>query len=193
MTSEQSVREQPTRETPVNHESRFNGTVRSAEERDLIPLRPILETWVRDRNTKLVVQDEITRILEAVRESARGENDIVYLVAETSEGEVVGMMGLRQPEERMLAYTSTPLPAELINAFVHKDHRGGRGVGHALVNGLERIARARKHTEIVLNSGPRYQLSGWSSWNRLFGNPIAVAANYYGEGGNAPVWRKELK
>lgn len=192
MTSEQSVREQPTRETPVNHESRFNGTVRSAEERDLVHLRPILETWVRDRNTKLVVQDEITRILEAVRESARGENDIVYLVAETSEGEVVGMMGLRPPEERMLVYSTTTSPVEIINAFVRQDQRG-RGVGHALVNGLEQIARARKHTEIVLNSGPRYKFSGWPSWIRLFGKPIAIAANYYGEGGNAPVWRKELK
>jgi len=180
-------------EQPLNHENRFNGTIRLVREEDETALHPILETWIRDGDTHQIIPDEIEGVLNAVRESAQGTNDATYLVAETPEGEVIGMMGFRPPEERMMAYTTTSNPVEFVNAFVAKDHRGGKGVGSKLVSALREQAKDKGHTEVVFNSGPRYKFSGWPIWLRLFGRPIAKAKGYYGEDGDASVWREELK
>jgi len=91
-----------------------------------------------------------------------------------------------------MPYVATSSPAELINAYVAQDHRGGKGVGHSLVNAIRQRAKEKGHTEIILNSGPRYKFSRWPTWMRLFGKPIAVARQYYGEGGDAPIWRENL-
>ncbi len=177
---------------PTHHENIFGGEVRLVREEDKTALRPILETWVRDGKTKQVIPEEIEGILDNLSESIRGTKKITYFVAETPEGNVVGMMGFRPPEEKMLTYTSTPRPAELVNAFVSNDYRG-KGVGHVLVNMVKRSAKEKGYTEIILNSGPRYRFSGWPTWLRLFGKPSAIARGYYGEGADAPVWREELK
>ncbi len=180
-------------ELPPDHEKRFGGTIRLAREGDGASLRSILETWIRDPDTKQVIDDEIEEVLEAVKQSAKNQGEATYFVAETLQGEVIGMMGFRPPEEKMKPYVTTSKPAELISAYVAQNHRGGRGVGHALVNTVRQRAKEKGYTEIILNSGPRYKFSGWPIWMRLFGKPVAVAKEYYGEGGDAPIWREILE
>lgn len=85
-------------------------------------------------------------------ESVDGRNDRTYLVAENSDGEVIGVIGFRAPDETMLTFTKTPNPVELVNAYVRSDERKGKGVGKALVAKLEERAKEKGHTEIVLNS-----------------------------------------
>jgi len=87
-------------ELPLNHEKKFDGVIRLAKEEDETSLRPILETWIKDRNTKQVIDEEVDGVLKAVEQSARGQGEATYLVAETSRGEVVGMMGFRPPEKK---------------------------------------------------------------------------------------------
>ncbi|MDP2585764.1 MAG: GNAT family N-acetyltransferase [Candidatus Levybacteria bacterium] len=171
---------------------RFNGNVRLAREQDLVFLKPILETWIRDRNTNQLIPEEIEEVLSSVMGSIKYTNNARYLVAEKTDGEAIGMLGLRPPEERMLSYASTESPIEMITAYVAKDQRGGKGVGKALVSKGEELARQRGNTEIIFNSGPRYRFSGWPIWMAMFGKPIAIAKGYYGEGGDAMVWRKLL-
>ena len=124
-------------------------------------------------------------------DSVNGENDRVYLVAEAVGEEVIGVIGFRQPDERLLEFTSTPKPTELVNAYVAKEHRKGKGVGRALVAELEIQAKSHGHTEVVLNSGPRYKDTGWGFYDKLDGyQRVGVAKEYYGKGGDAPVWTK---
>lgn len=110
---------------------------------DIGQIIPILETWIRDSETGELLPEEILNLLRAMSESARGEGDRTYLVAESAFDGIVGVIGLRQPEERMLPFTVSENPAELINAYVSKEHRGGKGVGSALVATLEQEARQR--------------------------------------------------
>lgn len=171
----------------------FDGKVRALRVEDLGKLRPILATWVKDRETGESLPDEVEKDLLVMKNSVEGKNDRTYLVAETKEGEVIGVIGFKTPDSRMVPFTKTSRPAELVNAYVSSEHRKGSGVGRALVAKLEEEATKKGHTEIVLNSGPRYKETGWGFYDRLEGyQRVGVAEKYYGEGGDAPVWRKVL-
>jgi GNAT superfamily N-acetyltransferase len=179
-------------EARQSHEQPFPGTVRPLQLEDLCSLRPILETWIVDRQTKQPLPEEVDETLEAMRQSIDGVNNRTYFVAQSEDGQVVGVMGMRAPDERMIPFTQTTNPVEVVNAFVSKTHRR-KGIGKALITSIESVARSQGKTEIILNSGPRYQLSGWGAWKKIFGDPMGIAQDYYGEGGNAPVWRKTLE
>lgn len=171
----------------------FNGVVRPIMRlEDLEQIRPILETWIRDRDTGKILKDEVEEDLKFMRESIEGKNDRSYLAAETLSGEVVGVIGMKQPSKIMRRFTVTNKPVELVNTYVAADQRG-KGVGKALVQKLEEIATERGYTEIVLNSGPRYKNTAWGFYDRLQGfQRVGIAAKLYGKDGDAPVWRKIL-
>lgn len=177
----------------VKEKRDFVGTVRLMKIDDLQAVRPILETWIRHWKTGEVIANEVEQDLNQMKTSIEGGSEGVSLVAETHEGERVGVIGLKPPDERMLKFTTTDKPAELIHAYVAKKHRRGKGVGRALVQQLEREAKVRGYREIVLNSGPRYEETGWGFYDRLEGySRVGIAKDYYGAGIDAPVWRKIL-
>jgi len=169
----------------------FDGIVRSVELRDLEQIQPILELWVRDRLTGTPLPDEVNSTLDAIASSIKGVRRRAYLVAQNTEGQVVGVMGLAEPNETMRRFATTPHPVEFINAYVDSQERG-RGAGRALAQELEQIARDAGYTEVLVNSGPRYRDSGWPFWTKLYGEPVAIQKELYGPGGDAPVWRKSL-
>ena len=106
-----------------NHERpQFQGIVRRFHPDDVSALKPILETWIKNRHTGELIPEEVADDLDQMEKSYTGENDITYLVAEEN-GEVLGVMGFRPPEEKMKQYGTTENPAELINAYVSNDHR----------------------------------------------------------------------
>ena len=175
------------------HELTFTGVVRLIREDDIPKLQPILETWIRDSDTHEPLPDEVASLMEAMRLSIDGKNDRVYLVAEASDKQVVGVMGFKNPDETMQAFAKTHNPAELVNAYVAQDQRGGKGVGSALIRGLETEARMRGYTEIILNSGPRYKETGWGFYDKQPGyERVGVAEKMY-RTGDAPVWSKVLQ
>lgn len=169
----------------------FMGTVREAQPGDAEQLRPILETWIRDPETGQIIEEEVSSVVEAVTASTEGQTDTLFLVAEDAEDRIIGMMGLRAPSAEMQAFTTTENPAELINAYVDIEERGS-GAGRALLQKAEITAKANGHTELIVNSGPRYEQSGWPFWTKTFGDPVAIQRDLYGPGRDAPVWRKEL-
>ncbi len=171
----------------------FNGKVRALQVEDLEELRLILATWIKDRSSGEALPDEVQEDLTVMRESVGGKNDRTYLVAENLNEEVIGVIGFKTPDETMLTFAKTSNPAELVNAYVKIEERKGKGVGRALVAKLEETAKQRGHTELVLNSGPRYKDTGWGFYDKLPSySRVGIAVGYYGEGGDAPVWRKEL-
>ena len=175
-----------------NEPLKFQGSIRNLREKDLLALKPILETWVKNRDTGLLIPEEVEEDLQLMSDSVDG-SDRTYFVAEDQNGEVIGVIGYKKPDDKMLEFTSTPNPAELVNAYVKIDERKGKGVGRALVAKLEESAKDMGFTEIVLNSGPRYEKTGWGFYDKLPGyKRVGVAVKLYGEGGDAPVWTKIL-
>ncbi|MEP7104147.1 MAG: GNAT family N-acetyltransferase [Candidatus Dojkabacteria bacterium] len=170
----------------------FSGDICLISINDLPYIKPILETWVRDRSSGEPLPKEVDGNLQDMRDSIEGKNDYKYLVARTESGEVIGVMGLKKVEGVMRYFTLTDNPGELINAYVSAGHRDGKGVGRALVNGIILLARALGYKEIVLNSGPRYMTTAWGFYDKVFGPRVDVAIGMYGYGGDAPIWRMVL-
>jgi GNAT superfamily N-acetyltransferase len=158
---------------------------------DVELLRPVLESAVRNPITQEVITGEVGEVLEEVERVRQGQSDRYYAIARNSGNAVLGMMGLQAPGQEMLALATAERPVELINAYVLSASRG-RGIGQALVNHLETKARTDGHSELILNSGPRYMLSGWPFWQKLYGEPVERLVDYYGPRFDAMVWRKLL-
>jgi GNAT superfamily N-acetyltransferase len=174
----------------AEQEPKFEGVIRPPEHQDIDSLRPLLESWVVDSSTGLPISDEIDGVLTAVRDSIDGKNDKLYVFAEDTEGNVSGIMGLVPTSDEMKPYTSGNA-VEIINAYISPDSRR-QGTGTFLLEQLFTHAKDNGITEIVVNSGPRYQESGWPFWNKHFGNPVAVQKDHYGPGCDAPIWHKQL-
>lgn len=177
----------------------FNGTVDHLKVEDLPAIKPILETWVRDRTTHDLLPDEVREDLEIMENSTHGMNGHKFFVARSESGEVIGVMGLKIPSPTMQKYCKTTYGLELVNAYVSSEHRSNgeikksKGVGRALVNQLVEFCKAAGYAEIVLNSGPRYRDTAWAFYNKIFGEPIAIEEGLYGPGGDAPIWRMEIE
>ena len=178
-------------DNPPSHEPDYDHTTRSAQLADLEHIRPILEHWIRDGETHQPLTEEINHTLTTIAESIQGENARTYTVAVDEHGKVMGLMGMVPPGDDMRAFTTTANPIEFVNAYVAPAARG-KGVGGSLAQNLEGRAIQAGHTEIVVNSGPRYQHTGWDFWTRLYGEPVAVQKDLYGPGNDAPVWTKRL-
>jgi len=166
-------------------------TVRPPRIEDLDALHPIFEYWIRDRYTGEIAPDEIAQTEASIVASINGETSQEFMVAER-QGKILGIMGIQAPHGRMLDYAKTQKPMELITALVSDDARR-TGAGKELVRALIKKATERGAEEIIVNSGPRYEKTGWPFWQHLFGEPIGTAVGFYGPGGDAKVWRKLLK
>ena len=164
--------------------------VRAAKAEDATQLRLILEQSIRSSRTGLPMESEIESTLESIKASAEGLGKRRYAVAEDAHGEVVGVMGLAEPDSVMRSFAETDKPIEIVNAYVARNQRGN-GVGRALVGHLEKLAASEGYTEVVVNSGPRYRESGWPFWEKMYGAP-SVAEKYYDGQWDAMVWRKSL-
>jgi hypothetical protein len=175
-------------------ENPFRGKVRPIQGRDLASVKSILEAWVRwPPVTGSVIEEEVDQDLYTMRSSLWNETGKSFFVAEDVDGRIVGVMGLSSPAQSMKPFARTEDPIELITAYVSPKDRMVRGVGRALVIRLEKEAKIQGKTEIILNSGPRYEKTGWGFYDRLEGfERVGQARNMYGPGFHAQVWSKIL-
>lgn len=169
--------------------SPFQGTVRELRSEDLPILKPILEQWIRNSETKELLTNEVEETLRTVEESLSGQNDRSYIVAEGVDGQIAGIVGIKSPDIEMKKFARTENPVELVNFFV-KDR--GKGTGQILERSLRERIGTEGYTEIILNSGPRYKDTAWDFYDKLY-DRVGVAKEYYGPGRDAPVWSKILK
>lgn len=173
--------------------TKFDGIVRPLIREDIPSIKPILETWVRNPQTGEILTEEVINDLISMADSLNKKGDKEYFVAQTTQGKIIGTMGLSHPKLEIKPFATTPKPVELINAYVDINFRGGKGVGSALVSKLAERAATGGFTEILLDSGPRYRVTGWGFWDKQPGfQRIGIAKELYGLEGDAPVWQRIL-
>jgi L-amino acid N-acyltransferase YncA len=163
-------------------------STRPVRPEDTQALRPILEQWVRDSETHELLSEEVESILSQIEESSQGDTGRHYLVAQDGNGTIAGIIGLTEPDEDMKAYAKTEHPLELVNFFANQK---GQGAGKLLMAALEQQAVQEGATELVVNSGPRYEDS-WGFYDHVLGPRVAMMKDKYGPGRDAAVWRKEI-
>ena len=162
------------------------------ESNDVEDVIGVSKEWVRNMITGEVLEGEIKEIRGRMLSSL--ENDeYLYYVIKNENGKAVGCCGIREPEDKMKPYKSTPdsKSVELVNLFLSKNNRG-KGLGYKMMQHLFSKAKELGYKEVIWNSGPRYRNSAWDFYNKLVGKPIAVADSFYGCSIDAPVWRKNL-
>lgn len=169
---------------------RFNITVRPVEEKDIPTLRPISEHWLQDDG--VIAEDEVEGDLETLRQSLNEDSPKKMFVAETPEGRVVGMMGVNlQPKKELLRFAQTDKPSELIVAYVHPDFTKRHGVGTALINHAQMLAREKGKAEMLLESGPRHRETGYPFYDKQPGFIcVGKIPDFYGSGLDTVVWQK---
>ena len=178
-------------ETPKEKE-RFSGIVRRLRREDIPALREISEYWLRDFGR--IAYNEVEGDMATLRQSLDGKSGKHMYVAQTQEGRVVGMMGLAEkPKDPLLQFTQTNNSSELIVAYVHPDYMGGQGVGTALINAVQNLAKDLDKKEILLESGPRHTHSGHPFYDKQPGfKRVGIIKDFYGKGADTVVWRKTL-
>ena len=171
---------------------RFNGAVRPLREEDIPALRKISEFWLRDNG--FIAYKEVEDDMETCRKSLIPGSGKTMFVAERADGKAIGMMGLSdEPKLVLLAFAKTDNPCELIVAYVHPDYVGGRGVGTALINTVQNLAKSLGKKEILLESGPRHTYSGHPFYDKQPGfKRVGTIKDFYGKGADTVVWQKLL-
>lgn len=153
-------------------------------------LRAVLNSAVTDPFTREPAVDDIEAILAAVPRSAADLVERYCAVArDPTTAQVLGMMTLKHPDGIMRSFAVTDNPVEIDDAYALTMRSG---IGTALVEHVESVARDRGHTELVLVSGPRFMTRGWHFWTKLYGEPVGTASNYFEGTYDGKVWRKPL-
>lgn len=169
---------------------KFNGIVRPLQENDIPALKLISEYWLRDYGR--IAHDEVEGDMATLRESLKEGSNKKMFVAQTEDGKVIGMMGVNsQPKKELLPFAKTDKPCELIVAYVHHDYYKGQGVGSALLNTAQNLARTLGKKEILLESGPRHTHTGHPFYDKQPGfERVGKIKDFYGPGLDTVVWQK---
>ncbi|WP_405155912.1 GNAT family N-acetyltransferase [Paenibacillus sp. FSL K6-0108] len=113
------------------------------------------------------------------------ESDVFFLLAKR-EDNVVGTISYGPCGEEIQECTDNQLNhiGELGSLYVLPEVQG-HGIGSALIQALAAELQRREITHFCLDSGYR---TAQKKWQRKFGEPYAVAKNYWGEVTDHMVW-----
>lgn len=165
---------------------------RLVKREDVIKIKEIMTQWFRHWKTGELLQDEVDEAIDNINKSIDNPDYARYIVIESVKDGVIGFAGLKSPIQEMKQFTTSPNSIELVNLFLDNKQRA-KGYGKNLIDSVESHARAKGSDEIVLNSGPRYKDTAWGFYDSLPGyNRVGILKDFYGEGIEAPVWRKNL-
>ncbi|MBU1119575.1 GNAT family N-acetyltransferase [Patescibacteria group bacterium] len=132
-------------------------------QKDLDTVNTILSDWLSKEEVDHYVKS-IENIIS--KSTSKPKFDSHYYVA-TFEGKVVGVAGFRKPNPKLLEFTTTKTPAELCILYVDKEHRGGKGVGTALLNHIIKQAKKRKYKEFIVRSAEKLSDTGWGFYDNM--------------------------
>jgi len=171
-------------------------TIALVRRKNILELVDTFREYVRDRNSGIVLEQEILEIMQRIAGSIGDADfseyeDYNYLVVCDDDLKAVGICGLRPPEEDMLPFGEGERTLELVNFFVNSEY-GRQGLGKKLMDQVLQYAASMGYKYVIWNSGPRYKEKGHAFYRKYFGEPIAILKEKYGEDGDAPVWRVDL-
>ncbi len=143
----------------------------------------MLHAWFTQLNPDYADAETAQRI-DALGQAA-------YAVVAVADGIIVGVAGLGGLwlDDDLTAGLENP--AEVFSVYVAHAWLG-RGVGLAMMDVIESVARDRGYTDLLAVSGVRHKEIGYPFWNRRYGAPMRVDADYWAEGAERIVWKFAL-
>ncbi|GEM_PF-3755004 len=167
-------------------------TLKKIEQGDLADIRLLLKDWVTIEETDEIDYDRIERILTLVQKESHERGDRVYLVAKDNDGNIVGMIGYKNPCGYMQSFCDTHNAAEVIN-FYTTDHFTDYSIADAILQQTETLILSEGGQEIVINRAPRYA-TGVEAYFKTKSDYKCVgkAEGFFGRNLDTPVWVKNL-
>lgn len=135
--------------------------IRSISEENISVVRKILSDWLGKEEV-----DHYTESIQAVISDSPSEPklDSHYYIAELGKN-VVGVTGFRIPNPKIVKFATARKPAELCMLYVAKEHRGGRGVGTALLDHVIDQAKSKEYEELLVRSSEKFADTGWGFYD----------------------------
>ena len=169
--------------------------IKPLEQKDVELFDPILRQHIRNRDTGVILEDEIQKTKDYMRGGIDDNGRIrKYFVAKSVDGRVLGCMAYTNMDTDMVKHFSDLNPeetVELVNAFVDSELFHGGGIGRKLFNIICDSTRTEGKKYLTLNSGPRYKAS-WGFYDHVCDENRGFIIEKFGPGGDANTWLKKL-
>lgn len=137
--------------------------IRPAENTDLGAINAVLLDWLSDQETLHYTKTINEVVLDSTTEPVFDSHYYVAIFGK----EVIGVVGFRTPNPKLLQFSTTQKPAELCMLYVTKQYRGGRGVGTALLQYVMEEAQKRKYEELLVRSSEKFSDTGWGFYDKM--------------------------
>ena len=145
---------------------------------------------MRNPDTGELQVDSVDRSLAGLEAAFDPEPDRWFVVAER-DGRVIGVTGLQSSGIDPALYTALDKPVELVRVYVTRTELG-TGVGRALADHMEDMARSMGFTKLIVESGARNREFGYRFWTKRYGAMVLFEPDVYGPGYERVAWTKSL-
>jgi GNAT superfamily N-acetyltransferase len=166
--------------------------IRALTAPDVPAVRQIIEEWLTDPESGILLASEVAHRVGLIQEAVATLVEPWYFVAEDPEDAILGVIGLKADHIATELYSRSETPVEIVTAYVRRASRG-EGVGRALTETVEQVARQRGFSTLLVVSGSRNRESGYPFWQARYGDPMRVDQDYFGPGAERVVWRSQLR
>jgi GNAT superfamily N-acetyltransferase len=129
------------------------------EEKYYKEVKQILEQWTENEE----VEKYLTRIKNEV-EGNTEYNQQFWLAVD--EGRAIGVIGLADPLPKVLPLAQTSRPGEIKILYVDKKAQA-KGVGLSLVEYVEKIAKEKGYSELIVRSAERYRDTAYGFYEHI--------------------------
>ncbi|MCX6785130.1 MAG: GNAT family N-acetyltransferase [Candidatus Komeilibacteria bacterium] len=141
---------------------------RLVNKKDINAVKIVLSDWLSKKEVIYYTQS----IKDIISTSLlKPKYDGHYYVAIANQ-KIIGVAGFRMPLPKLLKFASTKNPAELCMLYVAAKHRGGKGVGTALLNHVINQAKKRKYKELIVRSAKKFKKTGWGFYDHMGFNRV---------------------
>jgi L-amino acid N-acyltransferase YncA len=137
--------------------------IRSATIEDLEMIKSIFSEWLSSEETEHYTEAVRQRIEKSPESIKYGNHYFVSVL----DGTVIGVAGYRKPIPKLQQFVSTDNPAELSMLYVTSSHRGGKGIGTALLSTIIDQTKKEGYLELVVRSSEKFKDSGWGFYDKF--------------------------
>lgn len=139
--------------------------IQPASIENLNDIKSILSDWLSP--------EEVEHYLDNIKQSIQQSPDSLkfdsHFIVAISDNMVIGIAGFRKLLPKLLKFSNTKNPAELSMLYVSNKHRGGKGIGTALLNEIIDLTKKRNYAELIIRSSIRFEKTGWGFYDQFSG------------------------
>jgi len=159
--------------------------IRLVKKQDLVQVFNILKDWLTEKEAEYYTNS----IRGVVEDSSSKPKFNSYYYAALINNQVVGVIGFRELNPKLLKFSKTEKPVELCIFYIKKDYRK-KGTGSILLDFLMKEIKRRDYKEVIVRSSDRFMDTGWGLYNK---KGFSVVGEFTSKTNNkSRIWNKKI-